>query len=547
VPARPELPEAHADYGQRFAPEQAVRGLHLHTLHPIEAYFAFWEPGERQLDDARRVLDWVVKNRGNEVQWVALGDVQEDPVVGAAWHDHTAAIVQAAHVRGLGVGLGIQLFGVSNLQAAWDLLDVQGDPDPRATIAARLAQITDLGLDRVSLSFGEFFSADPAAFVAMVDLAYEVLQEQAPGTELVTTIHVGNKPDQRVTYMGEELQYYFLVKFANPAIVPWVHTVMYYNLFEDAGGAYEHDEFDEHRAFILAKLAAGERVAYHPESAYWVAFDDSVPAYFPLYLRSRALDMQMLPGLEEHVLFSTGWEWGYWQNDVITLRMGYRMGAGYREHLDTLLGADLGARIEALAELQHQHLLVGRLAAYLAGRDAYIDAGKEIGVVSQPDRPSFAEVAALAPAERAAFAGAVLAGLDALADGTAATAPTGPTDDPFVAEVIDGFAVTEARTRYIAALYRAAVAHGDGDAAAAEAAIADAEMWLAVGEAVVARRHAALHYPDAARLLKEGPNATIYPFGYLHQADELCYWRRELTEVQNLVRGEDATVSACVF
>jgi hypothetical protein len=55
------------------------------------------------------------------------------------------------------------------------------------------------------------------------------------------------------------LLYYFLIKFANPAIVPWVHTTMFYNLYEDTGLAYLHTEFDEHRAYLEAWFCRGPR------------------------------------------------------------------------------------------------------------------------------------------------------------------------------------------------------------------------------------------------------------------------------------------------
>ena len=68
--------------------------------------------------------------------------------------------------------------------------------------------------------------------------------------------------------MGENLIYYFLVKFADPAIIPDIHTVMFYNLFETAGGAYHHEDFAEHRAYLQGAdvrgreglVRAGDRV-----------------------------------------------------------------------------------------------------------------------------------------------------------------------------------------------------------------------------------------------------------------------------------------------
>lgn len=65
VPASLALPASAPAFGHVIAPEMTLRGLHLHTLHPIEAYFDFWEPSPAHLEGARRVIDWLVKNRGN--------------------------------------------------------------------------------------------------------------------------------------------------------------------------------------------------------------------------------------------------------------------------------------------------------------------------------------------------------------------------------------------------------------------------------------------------------------------------------------------------
>jgi hypothetical protein len=545
-------------------PALALRGLHLHTIHPTEAYWAFWEPSDAHLADARRVVDWLVKNRGNYLQWVALADIQEDEERAAAWKPHTRAIIDLAHARGVKVGVGVQLFGLSNVQHGWDLIDKGLAAEPaRDQIDARLPQLVDdLPWDRINLSFGEFFSAPPDDFIHAVDEAYDALQTRAPGTEMAATIHMGNSEDQRVDYMGETLQYYFLVKYANPAIVPWVHTVMYFDLFDPAVGAYGYDDFTEHRTFLLDRLAAGQRAAYFPESAYWVAFDVSVPQYLPVYMTTRARDLAQIaaasPGapLAEHVLFSSGWEWGYWQNDVVTLRMTYDGDFFPQHQLEALwapygeAGAALATALVELGERQRERLILGGLAPYIAGRDIYIDTGFQLGVIAQPDRVSYAAAAAMDADARAEFETRVLGGLAALGDETQAAldavhAAGLPAGDPFVAEIVDGLEVDLARIRMQRAAYAAAFAFGGGAAgttelAAAEAATADARV-------VVLRRHAALHDPAHAEIAEPNVNATIYAFGYLGKADELCYWERELAELRNLLGVSKDVPPACVM
>lgn len=556
APAKLAPPPASSPVlGVLHQPETALRGLHLHTLHPIESLWAYWSGDDMQdLADARRINQWIVDNRGNYVQWVALDDIQTDPARAAAWRTRTKQIVDDAHARGLRVGLAIQLFGKSNLQHGFDLLD--GDPtmiaDPRAEIAARLTVLAGLGFDRVNVSFGEFFGVDPQLFIDDLNLATDELRKAIPGVAIGATIHVGGDPSQQVTYMGETLPYYFLVKYADPTIDPWVHTVMYYDLFEDAGGAYQQNDFHEHRQFLLDRLAAGKSVAYFPEAAYWVAFDDSVPQYLPLYVRSRWFDLAQLRAaaaapLAEHVLFSSGWEWGYWQQDRATLRMTYELPATAADAVAALLpdAPALASSVVALMDAQHDALIGQRLAPYIAGRDTYIDLGGQAGIISQPDRPGFDVVAAYDATARAAFVAGVLDPLGAyattvkgLADAVGAEVDA---TDPDQAEVADGFQIDAARAAYIHALYAAAVAKGEGGDPAASLAAADAA--LADAHAVVARRHALVPARDTAF----AGNATIYPFGYLGQADTLCYWERERVQIHNVTDGKDDTIPACIF
>lgn len=101
----------------------------------------------------------------------------------------------------------MELFHGGNLQHAYDLLqesDLAGDT--REPIRRRLETLLgDLPFDKVNLSFGEFFGADPSVFVQQVDVVYDVLQSLRPGLEMTATIHVGNAPSQHVQYMGQDL------------------------------------------------------------------------------------------------------------------------------------------------------------------------------------------------------------------------------------------------------------------------------------------------------------------------------------------------------
>jgi len=563
VPVTPQLDAAALD-GALHAPETRVRGFQLHTLHPIESYYAFWEPSAGSTNDAHRIIDWTVKNRGNYVQWVALDDIV-DPKRGDPWRAFSRELIDYAHARGVRVGLNIQLFGESNLQQAYDLADSDPAVVPLADqIAARLPTITtDLPFDVYDLSFGEFFNADPAQFIASVNEVKTQLALHAPQAELRAFIHVG--ADQRVDYQGENLLYYFLVKYADPAIVHDVHTTMFYNLFETASGAYHHENFHEHRDYLFAQQCAGRRPGYVPETAYWIAFDNSVPQFLPIYIHNRWLDLDQLRAqspcpnlpLDAHVIFSTGWEWGYWLHDVTALRASFELPSTPTALVDDAFGRDLAAATQpvmALAELQRTYLHLQDLVPYVASRDVSIDLGRQLDIVSQPDRVTFADIVAGTNVDVARTKLRALAEyadqLDALAEAFYAI------DFPahsrrWAEELRDGFAIDQLRVRFVLASYAAVLAHVDGDPATARTRANDAAELMAQARTVVARRHADLHDTHGRRLLEkaseESSNRTIYQYGYLYMANILCFWQRELGQVDGILGLTSAAPPGCLL
>ena len=123
---------------------------------------------------------------------------------------------------------------------------------------------------------------------------------------------------------------------------------MYYNLFEPSNGAYHHEDFTEHREFLFERLENKLLpVAYFPESAYWVAFDTwcqpicrctfDQDGWICSEIKTQANENGHAT-LTDHTLFSSGWELGYWQNDVATLRMNWSVPDSYLTVFKDLFG-----------------------------------------------------------------------------------------------------------------------------------------------------------------------------------------------------------------
>lgn len=129
--------------------------------------------------------------------------------------------------------------------------------------------------------------------------------------------------------------------------------------------------------------------------------------------------------------------------------------------------------------------------------------------------------------------------LDALADDTEAIWLSLPqSQSPWVLEVSDGMQMDVLRARFMARLIEASIALDAGILA---------EALHLQARPIVDARHDALWDPDPERLLTEGDNHTLYDFGYLLRAEELCFWERELTQVRNYITGSSDTVPGCLL
>ena len=536
--------------GVLHTPDIARRGIHMHTLHPIEGLFDFWIPEDGATERAGRVIDWVVKNRGNHLQWVALDDIMR-PSVHSEWVAHTQVIHDEAHLRGLTVGVGIQLFGSGNLQNAYDLLDDVGTEEEQAAAIAGRAEIVlgDLDWDLVNLSFGEFFGEDPETFIASTNLAVQGMADVDADLAFSSVIHVGD--DLHIEYDNQDLIYYFLATYADERLVPWVHSVMYFNLFDPALGAYHHEEFDEHRDLLLDRITAGEPVGYFPESAYWIAFDNPIPTFLPIYVESRHRDLREILAAtgelpDSHVLFSSGWEWGFWQTDVATLRMSYAMtdspSALYRQMFAPWVqGEALADLLIATSDVQHQWLIGRGMSSYLAGVDVVMEYAYTQDLVSQPKRQLIVEVAGYDAAERAAFVATVedMDGMATAFERLAADASALEEGDRWVSEVVQGVQITALRARFVQRVYAALLSDDAGTELDA------AQLLLDEARAIVVSRHADFHDPLGERLVEEGDNPTLYNYGYLIRAEELCFWERDLAQAKNEALGVGVAVPGC--
>jgi hypothetical protein len=206
--------------------------------------------------------------------------------------------------------------------------------------------------------------------------------------------------------------------------------------------------------------------------------------------------------------------------------------------------------LKTLGDVQYDALITRRLGAYLAGRDEILEIGKNRGIFSQPDRLPFAQLLAMSSSDRQAFTSRVVAPfaefsrkLTELEEELESLQLAA--DNPYFLEVRDGVAVTASRARFVRLTYEATLARAEGRPF--ESLISEAEAEITKSETVVSRRRKNLWDPDPVEVLRNHDNPTVYDYGYLREADTLCFWKRERAQLRNVLLGESLFVPACVL
>jgi hypothetical protein len=534
-------------------PWMQTRGWHVHTLHPLEYTRLLIEPSFSHVALAEELIDWLLKTRQNRIAFYLLQNIDFD-----RWLPYMETVVEYAHRWGIEVVAEVILWQGASLQNAFCLVS---DRDAwESQIDERVDFILQLPFDGLLFSFGEFMASDPNTALTWMNHVVERVERDYPGVEVGAAIHVGDYEDTHITYRGEDLFYYFLPQFADPRLSLYVHTVMFYNLYDPAHGVYGHTDFNAHRHFLFNQIAAGRQVHYFPESAYWCSFDIDVPLFLPLYAQSRLHELARLKAdlaernlaLDGLLLFSSGHEWGYWLTDYIYARAMYDGQFDLALHLEHV-GAGLGPGAEsvgkilmAIVELQQKYLLDENLIPYLSGEDYYDELGWAMGIDTHPVRVLFSELPQMSDRLREEFAATVIAPLDTLAERLAASgaalqaveSAVSTRSYPWVRELSLGTRVLALRTAHAVALYRAVLSALDASSAdqteRADAFLSAAHTVEQQAQDLVYEMETLYRY-ELPIYIEGYENHTIYPWGYLAQTHDLCFWRRQRLQAAGMV------------
>ncbi|HET6582989.1 MAG TPA: hypothetical protein VFG69_06075, partial [Nannocystaceae bacterium] len=585
APMRPaDLPLDAPAIDRTESPHWPVRGLQIHTMHPLELTHMLNGWGPAGPDDADgwtallpewdAYLEWSLANRQNRVHWVLLyseswGEFADSDVR----RDRLATIVDRAHDFGVWVGVDVPI--VQHQQNTFRLIRETGElEDELAQIRDRIDWLMVAGFDYLATESGttEFTAPDPDRMLAWMDEVTGWLGDMHE-REAFIKIHAstGQVAEGYVDDDGQPLNFNFLPTYADPRLGIMPHTVQHYGL-DDPAPTYGNTDFGYVRDFLWTQTE--ERpVVWHPETAYWVSFDIDVPLFLPVYAERRLRDLRLLAADEAggrtpmsgQATFSSGWEWGYWLQEVVTARAAWdpRMDLDDDEALAAALdplarvcgdaGPEIVATIAALAHRQHELLIEGRIAgvppddivrrngqAYVQGAETWDDvsdlAGSLPGVsltMTQPDKLGLVEMRNPFhdPPGYSAEVEPLLAELEDVhaeaATDLALLSATVPAEArPLVDDLVDAARMTALRARQVHALYDWVDGTFDADPAWLAERIATARA--ALDEALVlATEHEADYRVDPDRIAGWGENPTAYRYGYLWTVRSLFYWWRD--------------------
>jgi hypothetical protein len=558
----------------RETPAFEFRGVHLHTQHPIELtnLLTGWGTDTEWnalLPEWESYLEWLTAHRQNHVEWMPL-----DPKRGAqaargffssrAFQDRLRRLVDRAHAWGLRVGVDVPI--AFEQQNAWRLVPSPGrksDPIEQELIQirSRLSFILAAGFDFISTEMGisEFTAPDEHRMLAWLNEFTRVVADEH-GREAFTKVHISTGQlckDFKDPRTGAPLNFNYLPYFAHPQLQVLPHTVQAYAA-DDFAPTYGNTDFMDMLGFGQISAQSGRGTVWYPETAYWVSTDVDVPLFLPVYGLQRVRDLRLISekGIEARgqMLFSSGWEHGYWLNDLVAVRAAWNPHAekstdddAFHEILEETLGApnsessrpslvdwltDLGAVQKRLfihgvpgaktIESSHQ-LAPGSLTgfAYLMGVETWDEVSfaaarlaKMTGVRTQPERVGlrFKHLWKQLGPVRTLLSSmeSELSQFDQRLAETNLGALAGTSYD---FELRASMKLLALRAKFIRELYRDQL---------------DSARRTALEARPLARESARRYRTDPARIAGWGLNPTAYSFGYLWTARTLYYWWRDL-------------------
>jgi hypothetical protein len=279
------------------------RGFMIHTMHPLELTEPLLDPEyPNALEIVKEYIDWLARNGQNYFGLRLLKTIKLKQ-----WISHAKEITDYAHSRG--VFMGLNLYANQIQQKAFRLYY-----DPALRLKSRVKQ-TMSKLDQLEeANFDVYFIEMSTNEKNMGDLEFKA--------NLIDRIYLHCLKHNiflfagavKHNFDGTSTYYNGVDSLANRHLYRGesAHTFMFYGLTDSIAPIYNYKNL-LHKTAHLLKWKDTRETWYHPESAYWVTFDNTVPMLLLPYFKARLDDIKFCDsvGVVGHHTFSSGWEWGY--------------------------------------------------------------------------------------------------------------------------------------------------------------------------------------------------------------------------------------------
>lgn len=603
-------------------PHWEKRGIHLHTMHPLELgnLMNGWGvsgPEDRtgwqqMLPYWSSYLEWMTAHKQNEVEWSLLwtpeaGDFNQSPerqnrlkhlnTMAKSWGIDSGIVVGVRFTQQNNFTLLRAKRPNSNLPATKE--------QNRQEIIANMDWVLQTGVTSVGgeLGGGEFSSGDPTDTLDELNYLADHLAAQNPPVSYRVKIHVSQGQTTKLfkdPMTNRNLNFNYLPLYANEKVGVMPHTVQMYSLLDPAP-TYDNQDFSDILRFIKMAASGAVRgvkreVLFYPETAYWVSYDVDVPLFLPAYPYRRVEDLRMIAideisgdmkrsnsRMSGQMFFSSGWEFGYWFNDVITAEAAWNPhpeSASAMDSFQKIISSTfrLNSRTQGITTIlgnmaQHQHdLLIKGLVdgkapkkidkrngiAYLAGVETYDElpmffreyVPKFIGVslpLTQPNkfREDWAfkrgyymgedkytkELKPLLAAMAEVFQ-ADASTMKALAENMHASGLSSELTD-----FVDGAQITANRASFVMNLWESRLSRFKQRNFRSEPAFQNLQQLMAQTLEITERRKSKIPMLPAHRALITGwesagyNNPTDYRYGYVWTSYNLLYWKREFNKL----------------
>jgi hypothetical protein len=518
-------------------PSYGRRGFHIHTMHPLPATEFLMRDDPLYLQFAENLLLWHVRNKQNYMQWELLRTVDYDATV-----DHFNAIAAYAHDRL--IDLGIVSSYVFAQQKAWRIVpDLTNEC--KEEMEANIDQLMQVPWDHLHFEMGssEFTKVEDTLQVKWMDNTVSYLREAYPETDASVKVHCSS--DQKAPNYGN-INFNYLAQHADPGMGVYPHTVQFYDL-QGPAPAYGNEDFSELLEWTKGRVDE-RKVYYYPESAYWCSFDIDVPLFLPVYLFNRWKDLVLLSdlGIDGHVTFTSGHEWGYWLTDWGIARLTWDSNQSWIDTLEDFAmvfgkaSTEMTEAIRDLGVLQEEQLIGKNLASYIAGEDTWDELGFFFGVETHPKPVTFRELYRMDLEELLRFEDEILPGLEEIATSWAellirvetAGEKIPSSSLKWYEEMVDSFRVNSYRADHAFLLWSGAVARRynelgeepDGEDAA-QVLFTEAREITPQYLELMRKREAEYRYPVDLSI-GTGRSLTSYDFTYLWQASTGYWYQR---------------------